>query len=350
MIRPTSAYGDYHNCGKRVHYLGDGRITKPRTVFWEWLLLSSESPLQELPVIGGVPNFFKSQIQINWQSRWLDGEVIEFPQINIGDNQQIDFESIGQTLAVVSFFGIGDLHWQNVFPVVENDMLSIVPIDIECIFHRLQVLSQTKIISDKRNSNSTSGLNTVVRRKIDIDELGMLSNAFCKTITGLDKHKLRITKVIESIIPTNQIPIRVITRPTTYYYDVLNSIQTGQSLNTIGLKRCEKLQLDRGDIPYFFHFPNDKRIYFLNNSLDVVESEFSQIPNIKLDIQTRTFSEFKVEQMAPRMIVSSMFQLARSYLRKYDTFTSCSFGGIQISADNTRLNVKFQNIEYTGML
>ena len=39
--------GDSHNFGRRVT-VGEARVHKPRTVLWEWLLLSSQSPLRRL--------------------------------------------------------------------------------------------------------------------------------------------------------------------------------------------------------------------------------------------------------------------------------------------------------------
>ncbi|MEO8875365.1 MAG: hypothetical protein ABI461_07250, partial [Polyangiaceae bacterium] len=39
--------GDSHNFGRRVT-LGQARISKPRTLLWEWLVLSAESPLRRV--------------------------------------------------------------------------------------------------------------------------------------------------------------------------------------------------------------------------------------------------------------------------------------------------------------
>src|SRR3954470_13078845 len=47
MTRPRTPLGDSHNFGRRGS-LCPGRVHKPRTLLWEWLLLAAESPLRRL--------------------------------------------------------------------------------------------------------------------------------------------------------------------------------------------------------------------------------------------------------------------------------------------------------------
>src|SRR5258706_11505261 len=53
MVRPRVAkpvgteLGDSHNFGRRVTLRG-GRVVKPRSFLWEWLVLSAENPLRRL--------------------------------------------------------------------------------------------------------------------------------------------------------------------------------------------------------------------------------------------------------------------------------------------------------------
>ena len=47
MTGSRQQLGDSHNFGRRVSR-HDGRVKKPRTLLWEWLLLSTESPLRQL--------------------------------------------------------------------------------------------------------------------------------------------------------------------------------------------------------------------------------------------------------------------------------------------------------------
>ena len=47
MVGSKASLGDSHNFGRRVELRG-ARVAKPRTVFWEWLVLSRESPLRQL--------------------------------------------------------------------------------------------------------------------------------------------------------------------------------------------------------------------------------------------------------------------------------------------------------------
>src|SRR5258707_12010451 len=47
MAGSSLQLGDSHNFGRRVA-LRRGRVANPRTLLWEWLVLSAESPLRRL--------------------------------------------------------------------------------------------------------------------------------------------------------------------------------------------------------------------------------------------------------------------------------------------------------------
>src|SRR4051812_21053869 len=123
MDVPQQQLGDSHNFGRRVVLCGE-RIAKPRTLLWEWLLLSSDSPLRKLldeaaaqDALGTDAFGFLPTLQF-FGSRGAEGGEVERlrlePLLARGVEIQRELSIIvGRSLALWSWLGVADLHWEN---------------------------------------------------------------------------------------------------------------------------------------------------------------------------------------------------------------------------------------------
>src|SRR6187455_1144381 len=97
MTSAKAALGDSHNFGRRVTLRGQ-RVVKPRSLLWEWLVLARESPLRRLLDEAG-------------------GEVEQLrlaplPRLSTARRRELA-GIVGRALALFSWLGVADLHWEN---------------------------------------------------------------------------------------------------------------------------------------------------------------------------------------------------------------------------------------------
>jgi len=175
----------------------------------------------------------------------------------------------GILIAVCSYFGIGDLHDQNMAVGRVRDTGNFIcsPLDIECIFSLCRLPSQTLLIPSKYATDKTCGLKDVLKllpesRKERHASLVQILFAYLKTLELLSQDK-SITKALLSSLPQD-LPIRVIIRDTQVYYDHLKRNKSFAALLS------EELQLKRGDIPFFYrkYFSSDV-LWLAENSHDI---------------------------------------------------------------------------------
>ncbi|MGK5082406.1 hypothetical protein WDW37_03795 [Bdellovibrionota bacterium FG-1] len=163
--------GDPHNFGRRVRELDDGTLEKPRTIGWEWLFLSKESPLRI---------FLSDVFSRNSTGCPFDlFEDVEFfssdPGLAQGRVERIHWDpgrfelsslvcqQVGSVIALISWFGIGDIHAQNMALGTSKSGGPIcMPLDIECIFDDYQLPSQTFLLHPKHNATVQSGLSSLL--------------------------------------------------------------------------------------------------------------------------------------------------------------------------------------------
>ncbi|OGQ22118.1 MAG: hypothetical protein A3C46_09735 [Deltaproteobacteria bacterium RIFCSPHIGHO2_02_FULL_44_16] len=163
--------GDSHNGGKRVLLSSDGRIYKPRCIFWEWLFLGVDSPFRH-----ALKEFcFYSEYSENnfLLPNLLFSIVNEIPQYGYVERLEYqkankytlaEFEAIGATVALLGWFGLSDLHKENVALGRDvNGKLIFCPIDIEILFHDFSLISQTCLFPTSVDKKNICGLTQLIR-------------------------------------------------------------------------------------------------------------------------------------------------------------------------------------------
>lgn len=240
--------GDPHNFGKRVQFI-NGAFHKPRSVFWEKFFFSTHSPLRPI-----LENDFSFLFNLKILSESSGSGVTEKVSSASVANESWA-RMYGFLAAYCFYFGIYDLHSENIISAPWGPQV----VDCESAFG-LMVLPHEGMLFPYRNiARSRSGLwPFVVSRaegKLEKQEVLGLISGFA---TGLSELILKTPSLIEELknLEGGSQSLRVFLRPTAEYV----SADFNQELFITE----EKIQLARGDIPFFFSFPGKADLFFWN--------------------------------------------------------------------------------------
>lgn len=276
MTRRGAPHGDTHNFGRSVSLVGK-RVVKPRSVSWEWLMLGKDSPLRSL--LDGLAT-----------SEWSEPEAFGFlPRLRFfptagpgggGAVEKIELKPLGvlprekktklaaitgRSLAFWSWFGVSDLHWENlVLGVDKRGQIVLSPVDIEMILADLARPTETKLLPDADPEYAevcrhAAGLRRVLPflgKPIQPTDLVTMVDAYLAMLAFLDNHAKAIATVFRQLPGLKATPVRVCLRGTDEYVRA-RSVPPWPPL----LKE-ELEQLERGDIPYFFRLYGRQGIFF----------------------------------------------------------------------------------------
>src|SRR6185369_9573012 len=290
MKGPPQQLGDSHNFGRRVALRGE-RIEKPRTLLWEWLLLSSESPLRQLleraaaqDALGPEAFGFLPTLQF-FGSRGAAGGEVE--RLRLSPLRARDAETrralatiVGRSLALWSWLGVADLHWENlVLGVDDRERIVFGPLDIEMILAELSLPTETKLLPDAdpeyaaicRHACGVRRVLPFLGKPIDVAELLVMAGAYRSTLAFLDRHSQEIADVFSGLPELREAPLRVLLRGTGDY------VQAAAKSLWPPLLDAEVEQLARGDIPYFFRLYGRPGIHYY------ADATLSQVVRFPLD-------------------------------------------------------------------
>lgn len=243
--------GDSHNFGRRVLVLQDGignlRVEKPRTVFWEYLFLDSRSPFRQIiRELSTQINFdsMLGNIHIEMSNDMCSGVASFYsePNYDLFKPSASWFLNFGRTLAFCSIFGITDLHKDNA--LVSECGIQIV--DIESVFWNTLIPSETLLLP-----KTTEDIHRNILSKVGLTELRSFSDEKVSNVVvgaievfsfflNLNKNSEFLNKIQFLNSQIEGFPVRVLLRDTRDYLKKNNFYSE------------EVDQLSRGDIPYFF--------------------------------------------------------------------------------------------------
>jgi hypothetical protein len=285
---PRQPLGDSHNFGRRVALRGE-RIAKPRTLLWEWLLLSKKSPLRELldqaaeqdelgrDAFGFLPTleFFGSRGPEGGEVARVDLEPLRSGSVETRRELAL---IVGRSLALWSWLGVADLHWENlVLGIDERERIVFGPLDIEMILAELSLPTETKLLPDAdpeyaalcRHASGVRRVLPYLGKPIAVADLVSMAGAYRGTLEFLDRHSSAITEVFATLPGLHDAPLRVLLRSTGDY------VRAATRRLWPPLLEAEAEQLARGDIPYFFRLYGRAGIhYYANETL----TEISRLP------------------------------------------------------------------------
>jgi hypothetical protein len=285
----TTALGDSHNFGRKVALRG-ARIAKPRTLLWEWLLLSADSPLRQCladaaaadglgaEAFGFLPTlkFFASGAEVGGEVQRLRLE----PLRSRGSDVRRSLATIvGRSLGLWSWLGVADLHWENlVLGLDKRGKIVFGPLDIEMILADLALPTETKLLPDAdpeyaavcRHASGVRRALPYLGKPIAAEDLLAMAAAYRGTLELLDRHASAIADVFLSLPNLRDEPLRVLLRSTGEY------LQAGAPSLWPPLLHAEAEQLARGDIPYFFRLYGQPGIHYY------VNAELTQVVRLPL--------------------------------------------------------------------
>ncbi len=267
--------GDSHNFGRRVS-LGADRIHKPRTVLWEWMVLSAESPLRKFldeaatrDGLGRDAFAFLPELKF-FPSRTRDAGDVERIALKPLPRQSKESERalariVGRSLALFSWLGVSDLHWENlVLGVDARGHVIFAPLDVEMILADLSLPTETKLIPDAdpeyaaicRHAAGVRRVLPYLGKPVDATDLVAMASAYASTLIFLDRHAGAIADLFTSLPDLRETPIRICLRGTGEY------VQARTEPVWPPLLDAEAEQLARGDIPYFFRLYGRPGIHY----------------------------------------------------------------------------------------
>lgn len=255
-----------HNFGKRVIERPDGWISKPRSVFWEKLFLSQSSfrmAVEEFFVRTDRFNPFTNIPTLNFGPS--DNEYSEVEKLIIEPIYHItrtEAQSLGAACATFAWFGVTDLNSENVFIGRRNSVFTFAPIDIECIGSDLAMLSETLLVPNYYIPDRKSGLMSILEvLRNDSDRLlAPICHGYLDAIHTFLENEAFFDEVFINAIGGVRPPIRVLLRKTASYANFMNGCAKPKEFIKQPLA-SELEQMSRGDIPYYFRYPERKTIY-----------------------------------------------------------------------------------------
>jgi hypothetical protein len=277
--------GDSHNFGRRVSVAGD-RIHKPRANLWEWLVLGADSPVRkvlrevaEQDGLGRDAFGFLPELKF-FPSKARDGGAVErialepLPALS-GERRSALAGIVGRSLALFSWLGVSDLHWENlVLGVGDHGEIIFAPLDIEMILGDLALPTQTKLLPDAdpevaaicRHACGVRRVLPYLGKPVAAATLMATASAYTATLALLERHARRVADVLAGLGALRETPIRVCLRGTDEY------IRARSEPAWPPLLDAEAEQLARGDIPYFFRLYGRPGIhYYANPALTLVK-------------------------------------------------------------------------------
>jgi hypothetical protein len=272
------ALGDAHNFGRHVTRRGRF-VVKPRPVLWEWLLLNAKSPLRRLlantateaGLGAGAFDFLPSLAFVRPEAR--AGGAVEHvalaPLGRVSPAAKLELaRSAGRLVALASWLGIADLHWENlVLGAGRDGRIVLSPLDVEMILDELSLPTETKLVPDADPEHGpmnrhAAGLRRVLPylgKPVRGEHLLELIGSYRETLELLDARSAAVAKVFAALPRLRETPIRVCLRGTDEY------VRAQAVPPWPPLLPAESEQLARGDIPYFFRRYGDPRIRWYKN-------------------------------------------------------------------------------------
>jgi hypothetical protein len=313
-MSPARALGDSHNFGRRVAIDGD-RVVKPRTVLWEWLLLSSESPLRRVLDAQGEVFAFLPSLAFEDPTSPKGGAV---ERIELAPLGELDDEArrelariVGRALALFAWLGVSDLHWENlVLGRAREGRMIFAPLDVEMMLDDLSLPTETRLLPEAdadyaelyRHACGVRRALPYLGKPVEGVDLVAMAAAYLRTLELLDRHARTLAEALLALPALHEAPLRVTLRSTGDYVHAHTRARWPPLLDE------EKEQLERGDIPYFFRLYGKPGIHCYGDaSLDTIKT----LP-----------TEGDVPQLAPLLsLARGLRSPSRTTLREQGLFT-----------------------------
>lgn len=343
-----SNLGDPHNFGQRVFPTQDW-IEKPRPLSWEWLFLSGLSPLRrvlfersrEEKVVS--PDVLFPSLEFEFNRRLHLDETGRVSVLRTSKEKICSlayFENIGRAIGMMAWFGVSDLHSENVKFGNYNNCFCFCPIDIECVFQNYTLITKSGLLSHK-HSFQIFGLThilEIMRKTSSGFPVCALLVGYLDALRFLQRNKSFIENMFYMLKEWLRLPIRVLIRDTKDYYVFLKGLNSNHIFDPI-LQDYELEQLARGDIPYFFRFLDSDTLYYFSEMGNFQKIELPLKLNSTMERSFRLFPNLAPsEEVVDKLKKTGVLQLVR-YFDAYRWGIGCRHKNISIQFQNNQIFV-----------
>ena len=251
---------DLHNFGQSVQKVGRGSETlfqKPRPIYWEWLFFGKNSPLSIFFEQSRSSEISPGKIIFNLITHLrpdYSGGSLEVLGSNDSKILSSHFYSLGVLLAYCYVFGIRDLHRHNLIKTTSH--LQVV--DAEVVFSRLLLPHESLLLPFKEVGTELCGARAIVNLSssgLAKDSAREIFDGYMDVFESLIQNREDVLSALNGLRDLPNIPIRHILRDTFHYR------AWKKTPPPIPFFESELLQLERGDIPYYFKFLNRPEVF-----------------------------------------------------------------------------------------
>lgn len=276
--RNNASLGDSHNFGRRVARRGEW-VEKPRTTAWEELFLGTSSPLLDLLDKASAQQLGVGAFSFLPRLRFEASEtpatrLVEsvhlLPFADSSADRTLKLAEIaGRFAALFSWFGVADLHWENlVVGQTPGGEIVFAPLDIEMVLDEFTLPTQTKLLPESdpdivdvcRHACGARRLLPFLGKPVSGHLTVAMVSAYYHTFRFLNRNAQDIARIVSNLPSLYTTPIRVLLRGTDEY------VLSDRRELWPPLLEAEKIQLARGDIPYFFRLIGKKGIFYYTRS------------------------------------------------------------------------------------
>jgi lantibiotic modifying enzyme len=344
--------GDSHNFNQKVELievLGEFKVKKPRTVFWEWFFLdpSSSFRVQTKQITGcNFNNYLGSISYSQFGTSGICDYLLQPSNLTIVENSSL-FNNFGRLLAFATTFGIIDLHAENL--IIYNEYVQIL--DIECVLFAAESPADTLLIPN-RASNLEKSLFFKLHQLVG----GFSSKNMQEIMEGLYQefkfiieNRLKLTEIIA--IEFDQVsiaPIRFLIRPSREY-----NKDFPQANILLPMISEEREQLGRSDIPYFFGLVGSSDLFYFQSPNQKLKVRLKNQEKTKEKIQ-RSFNPpqsllehkrlLKIFKQSMLMVASRFLENGNSMEIQSENFT-IKFDGTILKIDTIEFSIQSNKVK-----
>lgn len=343
---------DSHNFGLKAFYK-DGKVFKPRSLGIEWLFLSSESPLRKLlkkhdiPVVRILPSLDFEKVDFEPSLKYRSVTFLDVKENIEFKLQEFELVAVGSLVAICQWFGLGDLHVDNIIAGFDcSNKFLCSPIDLECFMELHRIPSQSLIIPSRTNSKDNSGLAKIIElleRSLDLHAPAYILSGYLESMEILSSLATEIYECLIEICPLEKLHTRVILKDTSSYKDLLAK----KSFNP-NLYNEEIFQLRNNDIPYFFKFCMNKEVYYWKSKKKYILADIELNSVDKLgDILKNLSKDFFFEKIKDHNLKVGALQIAKYFDVNSKIERKISYKNINIyyNIENIEITTKIGNIK-----
>jgi lantibiotic modifying enzyme len=269
---------DLHNFGQHVTQIeraSEVYFQKPRPIYWEWFFFGNNSPLRNFFASDNSRDNNIAEILFNLEVHFEKddcGFSKEVREADESNDQNAHAYNLGILIAYCYIFGIRDLHKGNV--IRRKSHLQVI--DAEVVLSKILLPNETLLLPFKTTTAEMCAANKSFDNipAINLDILKLILTGFFDLFSEVIEKRDRLISIFgdhrEKMLT---VPIRHIMRDTSQY----RKWQECQVVPGIPFCSDELKQLERGDIPYYFKFIADPKLYAYKNQSGEYEA-ISSVP------------------------------------------------------------------------